>query len=324
MTRLAKLLPFALSLLALLVPASARADNWPTRPIKVIVGFSPGGFTDVLGRLIGQKLQERLGQPVVVENKPGAAGTIGADFVAKSKPDGYTILMGHVNSNSIAPALYPKLPYDVLKDFTPIELVASTPLLLVVHPSVAATDVKGFIALAKSGTGLRFASSGQGSTQHLAADQFMLATGTRMTHIPYKGSGQAIVDLLSGQVELNFESPPNTLQHIAAGKLRVLGITSSKRSPLLANVPTIAEAGVPGFEIGQWFGIFGPPGLPKEITQRLHTEIEAIIKSAEVGDKIKAQGGEVLALGPSEFSAYLAKDTAQWAKLIRDANIKAE
>jgi tripartite-type tricarboxylate transporter receptor subunit TctC len=313
-----------LSMLACVVPATARADTWPTRPIKIIVGFSPGGFTDVLGRLIGQKLQERLGQPVVVENKPGATGTIGADFVAKAKPDGYTILMGHVNSNSIAPALYPKLPYDVLKDFTPIELVASTPLLLVVHPSVQATDIKSFIALAKANPNLRFASSGQGSTQHLAAEQFMLATKITMSHIPYKGSGQAIVDLLSGQVELNFESPPNTLQHIAVGKLRALGITSAKRSPLLPDLPTIAESGVPGFEIGQWFAIFGPAGLPKEITQRLHVEINAIIKSADVADKIKAQGGDVLGLGPAEFTDYLARDTAQWAKLIRDANIKLE
>jgi tripartite-type tricarboxylate transporter receptor subunit TctC len=324
MFRLLKIAACALPLLACLVPVTVRADAWPTRPVKVIVGFSPGGFTDVLGRLIGQKLQERLGQPVVVENKPGATGTIGADFVAKSKPDGYTILMGHVNSNSIAPSLYPKLPYDVLRDFTPIELVASTPLLLVVHPSVAATDVKSFIARAKSNPNLRFASSGQGSTQHLAAEQFMLATKITMTHIPYKGSGQAIVDLLSGQVELNFESPPNTLQHIAVGKLRALGITSAKRSPLLPDVPTIAESGVPGFEIAQWFGIFGPAGLPKDIAQRLHAEINAIIKTPDVADKIKAQGGEVLALGPAEFAEFLARDTAHWAKLIREADIRIE
>ncbi len=314
-----------LSAVALVAPQGAMAQDYPNKPIKMIVGFSPGGFTDVLGRLIAQKLQERLGQPVIVENKVGAAGTIGADFVAKSKPDGYTLLMGHVNSNSIAPALYPKLPYDVLKDFTPIVHVASTPLLLTVHPSVPASDVNSFIALAKkSPGGLRFASSGVGSAQHLAAEQFMLATGTQMNHIPYKGSGQAIVDLLSGQVELNFESPPNTLQHINVGKLKALGITSTKRSPLLPNVPTIAEQGLPGYEMGQWFGVFGPSGMPRELTSRIAGEIIAIIKSPDVAEKINQQGGEVIATGPERFAAFLSKDTAHWAKLIKDANIKVE
>ena len=314
----------ALSAVALIASQGAMAQDYPTRPIKMSVGFSPGGFTDTLGRLIAHELQERMGQPVIVENRAGAAGTIGADFVAKSKPDGYTLLMGHVNSNSIAPALYPKLPYDVIKDFTPIVLVASTPLLLTVHPSVPATDVKSFIALAKKNPNLRYASSGVGSAQHLAAEQFMLATGTRMNHIPYKGSGQAIVDLLSGQVDLNFESPPNTLQHIAVGKLKALGITSAKRSPLLPNVPTIAEQGVSGYETGQWFGVFGPAGLPKELTNKLANEIIAILKSPNVVETINQQGGEVIAIGPDAFASFLLKDTAHWSKLINDANIKFE
>jgi len=314
----------ALSAVALIASQGALAQDYPNKPIKMIVGFSPGGFTDVLGRLIAHKLQERMGQPVIIENKVGAAGTIGADFVAKSKPDGYTLLMGHVNSNSIAPALYPKLPYDVIKDFTPIVHVASTPLLLTVHPSVPANDVKSFIALAKKNPNLRFASSGVGSAQHLAAEQFMLATGTQMNHIPYKGSGQAIVDLLSGQVDLNFESPPNTLQHIAVGKLKALGITSTKRSPLLPNVPTIAEQGVPGYEMGQWFGVFAPAGMPKELTNKLANEIIAIIKSPEVVEKINQQGGDVIATGPEPFAAFLRKDTAHWSKLIKEANIKVE
>ena len=234
---------FAALLLAM--PSLASAQAYPDRPIRMLVGFSPGGFTDVLARLIAQKLQERLGQPVVVENKPGAAGTIAADAVAKAKPDGYTLLMGHSNSNSIAPALYPKLPYDVVKDFTPIVMVASTPFILTVHPSVPATDVQTFIAYAKKETP-RFASSGNGSGQHLAAEQFMLSTGVKMTHIPYKGSGQAITDLLSGQVELNFESPPNTLQHQKAGKLKYLGVTSAKRSSLMPNRADDRRAGTSG------------------------------------------------------------------------------
>ena len=203
--------------------------------------------------------------------------------------------------------------------------MASTPLLLTVHPSVPANDVKSFIELAKKNPGnLRYASSGVGSAQHLAAEQFMLATKTQMNHIPYKGSGQAIVDLLSGQVELNFESPPITLQHIAAGKLKALGITSSKRSPLLPNVPTIAEQGVPGYEMGQWFGVFGPAGMAKELTNKLAQEIIAIIKSPEVVEKINQQGGEVIATGPEQFTAFLPRDTAHWSKLIKEANIKVE
>ena len=313
----------ALLSLTLLVPAAASAQAYPDKPIRILVGFSPGGFTDVLGRLIAQKLQERLGQPVVVENKPGAAGTIAADMVAKAKPDGYTLLMGHSNSNSIAPALYPKLTYDVNKDFTPIVHVASTPFMLTVHPSVPANDVKSFVEHAKKQP-LRFASSGQGSGQHLAAEQFMLLTGTKMTHIPYKGSGQAITDLLSGQVELNFESPPNTLQHIKAGKLKSLGITSAKRSSLLPDVPTIAEQGIPGYEIIQWFGVFGPPGLPKPIVDKLSTEINAIMKTPEFAEKIASQGGDVLGGSPESFAAYIRADAAKWDKLVKGANIKLE
>ncbi len=309
--------------LLILVPVVATAQAYPDKPIRILVGFSPGGFTDVLGRLIAQRLQERLGQPVVVENKPGAAGTIAADQVAKAKPDGYTLLMGHSNSNSIAPALYPKLTYDVIKDFTPIVHVASTPFMLTVHPSVPATDVKSFVEHAKK-TPLRFASSGQGSGQHLAAEQFMLLTGTKMTHIPYKGSGQAITDLLSGQVELNFESPPNTLQHIKAGKLKTLGITSAKRSSLLPDVPTIAEQGIPGYEIIQWFGVFGPPGLPKPIVDKLNTEINAIMKTPEFAEKIASQGGDVHGGSPEAYAAYIRTDTAKWDKLVKGANIKLE
>ena len=313
-------------LVAATVPASAfaQADSYPNRTIRIVVGFSPGGFTDVLGRVIAQKLHERLGQPVIVENKPGATGVIGADLVAKSKPDGYNLLMGHSNSNSVAPALFPKLPYDVIADFTPIVLVASTPLLLTVHPSVKANDVASFIALAKKDPNLRYASSGNGSAQHLAAEQFMLMTKTQMIHVPYKGSGQAIVDLLSGQVELNFDSPPNTLQHIRSGKLKALGITSTKRSALLPNVPTIAESGVPGYEMSQWFGVFGPAGLPPPITNKLATEINAILKSPDVAEKIASQGGDVIGGKPEAFAAFLKTDTVRWAKLIKDANIKPE
>lgn len=316
----------AAALLALPFASTVHAQAWPdNKPIRIVVGFAPGGFTDVLGRLIGQKLSERLGTPVVVENKPGAAGTLGADLVAKSKPDGYTLLLAHSNSNSVAPALYPKLPYNILTDFTPIIPVANTPLLLTVHPSVPAKDVKEFIALARSKPGgLRFASSGGGSAQHLAAERFQLATGTQMTHIPYKGSGQAIVDLLSGQVELNFESPPNVLAHARAGKLRLLAITSNKRSPLLPEVPTMAEAGVRNAEMLQWFAVMGPAKMPADITRRLNTEIAAILKAPDVAAKIHEQGGEIMGGSSEEFAKFIATDSAAFAKLVKEANIKLD
>jgi tripartite-type tricarboxylate transporter receptor subunit TctC len=289
------------------------------------VGFAPGGFTDVLGRLLGQKLSERLGQPVVVENKPGAAGTLGADMVAKAKPDGYTLLLAHSNSNSVAPSLYPKLPYNVVTDFTHISPVANTPLLLTVNDKVPARNVREFIALAKSKPGgLRYASSGGGSAQHLAAERFQLATGTEMIHIPYKGSGQAIVDLLSGQVELNFESPPNVMTHAKAGKLRLLAITSDKRSPLLPDVPTMAEAGVKNAEMLQWFAVMGPARMPADITRRLNTEIAAILKQPDVVEKIASQGGEIMVGTPEEFGKFVAADSAAYARLVKEAKITLE
>jgi tripartite-type tricarboxylate transporter receptor subunit TctC len=310
-------LPFASS------PALAQA--WPDKPIRMIVGFAPGGFTDVLARLLGQKLSERLGQSVIVENKPGAAGTLGADLVAKARPDGYTLLLAHSNSNSVAPSLYPKLPYNVVTDFTPIIAVANTPLLLTVNPNVPARDVKEFIALAKSKPGaLRYASSGGGSAQHLAAERFQLATGTQMTHIPYKGSGQAIVDLLSGQVELNFESPPNVMTHARAGKLRLLAITSNKRSPLLPDVPTMAEAGVKNAEMLQWFAVMGPAKMPADITRRLNTELAAILKQPEVVEKIASQGGEIMGGSTEEFARFIASDSAAFARLVKEAKITLE
>ena len=309
--------------LASLLPGIALAQPYPDKPVRVLVGFSPGGFTDVLARLVSQKLQERLGQPFVVENKPGAAGTIAADQVAHAKPDGYTLLLGHSNSNSIAPALYPKLTYNVIKDFTPIAHIASTPFILTVHPSVTADNVRSFVEYAKTHP-LRYASSGQGSGQHLAAEQFALQSGIKMTHIPYKGSGQAITDLLSGQVELNFESPPNTMQHIKAGKLKALGITSARRSPLLPEVPTIAEQGLSGYEIIQWFGVFGPPGMPKTIVDKLNAEINAIVKLPDVAEKIESQGGTIYGGTPAAFASYIETDTAKWDKLVKAANIKPE
>jgi tripartite-type tricarboxylate transporter receptor subunit TctC len=291
----------------------------------MVVGFAPGGFTDVLARLLGQKLSERLGQPVLVENKPGAAGTLGADLVAKSRPDGYMLLLGHSNSNAVAPALYPRLPYDVVRDFTPVIRVATTPLLLTVNASIPATDVRSFVALAKTRqNGFSYASSGNGSSQHLAAARFMLATQTRMTHVPYKGSGQAIVDLLAGTVDLNFESPPNVLPHLQSGKLKALAITSDKRSPLLPDVPTLAEAGVPNADMLQWFAVLAPAGLPQPILTRLNGELNAILKQPDVVEKIASQGGEIIGGTSKEFADFLPRDVAAWVQLVKEADIRAD
>lgn len=308
-----------------LLGTTVHAATYPDRPIRLVVGFAAGGFTDVLARLIAQKLSVQLGQPVIVDNKAGATGTIGADQVSKSAPDGYTLLLAHSGSNSVAPALYPKLPYDVIKGFTPIIRVASTPMVLTVNPVVPVQDVKGFIAHArKAPNTLSFASSGKGTSQHLAAEMFMQSTGVQMVHVPYRGSGAAITDLLSGVVQLNFESPPNVLPHIKAGKLKPLAITSLQRSPLLPDVPTFDEAGLSKFEMSQWFAVMGPPNMPKPLTQKLNKDIGDILKMPDIVEKIASQGGQIQGGSPEEFAAFLGGDTAKWAKLIKDANIQLD
>ncbi|MGC3984546.1 MAG: tripartite tricarboxylate transporter substrate binding protein [Pseudorhodoferax sp.] len=307
------------------LPLGAVAQDYPAKPIKLIVGYAPGGFTDVAARMLANDLQKRIGQPVIVDNKAGATGTIGADFVAKAAPDGYTLLLAHQNSNAVAPALFPKLPYDVLKDFTPIAAVASTPLLMVVNPKVPARDVKEFVALASKEKGaLRFASSGSGSSQHIGAAQFMLATQTEMVHIPYKGSAQALNDLLSGQVDINFDSPPPTLQFIKSGKLRALAITSAQRSPLLPDVPTMAEAGLPSVEFTQWFGVVGPAGLPAPIVTKLNAAVNAALSSPEIKERLAALGATPMGGSAEDFRNTIQADTQRFAKLVGDAKIKVD
>lgn len=326
MNRLLFLSLSVVATLATIAPfASAQPSSYPDKPIRIVVGFAAGGFTDALARTVAQKLTTNFGQPVIVENKAGATGTIGADSVAKSKPDGYTLLLAHFSSNSVAPALYPKLPYDVNRDFTPIIRLASTPVLLTVKTEFPANDVSGFIAHARKNTNqLSFASSGSGTAQHLAAAQFMQATNTKMIHIPYKGSGAAITDLLSGQVDLNFESPPNILPHVKAGKLKALAITSLTRSPLFPNVPTLNESGLPKFEMSQWFALMGPANMPKEIVDKLNTEVNAILKQPDVVEKIASQGGDIIGGSSAQFVTFLKSDSEKWVKIVKDAGITLE
>ncbi len=252
----------------------ANAQTYPTKPVRLIVGFPPGGGTDVVARVIAQKLTEWWGQAVTVENRAGATGTIGADSVAKAAPDGYTLLMGHVNSHGIAPNLFPKMPYDALKDFVAVAYVGYVPNVLAVHPSVPAKSVKELVALAKAQPGkLNFASSGNGSTQHLAGELFKQLTGTSIVHVPYKGSGDAIKDLLAGVVSMNFDTMPPVLPHIQAGKLRGLAISTPRRLPQLPDVPTFAEEGITGFDVANWYGVMAPAGTPRELVTRLNVDI---------------------------------------------------
>jgi tripartite-type tricarboxylate transporter receptor subunit TctC len=315
----------ALGLTPALWTSMVFAKQYPERPIQLVVGSAPGGFTDVLGRILAQRLSEKFGDGVVVDNRAGASTTIGTNFVAKAAPDGYTLLMGHFAGISVAPSLIAQLPYDPIKDLTPIVRVASTPVILTLTPSVPARNLNELIQyLRQNPNKASFASSGVGTAQHLAAVQFMRATNTKMVHVPYKGSSAAMTDLLAGRVEMNFDSPPNVLPMIRAGKLRAIAITSLKRSPLLPEVPTMDEAGLPKFEMNQWFGVMGPARLPRPIVELLNKEINAILAAPDVVEKISGLGGEVLGGTPQEFADYQKADVAYWAKLMREAGIKAE
>ena len=318
-----KRLRFAVALLAAILPAAAFAQ-WPTHPVKIIVGFAPGGGTDVVARLIAQKLQESFGQPFIVENRAGATGTIAADLVAKATPDGYTLLMGHVNSNAIAPNLF-KTPYDPVADFQPITYVGYVPNILAVYPAVPAKNIGELIALAKAQPGkLSYASSGVGSTQHLAGELFQILTGTKLIHIPYKGSGQAITDLLSGQVAMNFDTMPPVLPHVQAGKLKAFAISTPQRLSQLPDVPTFAEVGITGFDVTNWYGIFAPAKTPRDIVNRLSVEINKAMQDPVTRAKLVEIGTQMGGGTPQDFEAFLKTELAKYAKLVKDAKISID
>ncbi|HUN67370.1 MAG TPA: tripartite tricarboxylate transporter substrate binding protein [Burkholderiales bacterium] len=317
-----KWLAFAAFILA---ASSANAQTYPAKQVRMIVGFPPGGGTDVVARVISQKLTEWWGQPVTVENRAGATGTIGADVVAKSPPDGYTLIMGHVNSHAIAPNLFAKLPYDAIKDFAAVAYVGYVPNVLAVHPSVNAKSVKELVALLKSRPGqLNYASSGNGSTQHLAGEMFKQLTGTSIVHVPYKGSGDAIKDLLAGVVAMNFDTMPPVLPHIQAGKLRGLAISTPKRLPQLAEVPTFVEEGITGFDVANWYGVMAPAGTPRDIVAKLNADINKAMQVPEVRARLEAVGTQLREQSAAEFEAYMKSEVAKYAKLIKDTGIKVE
>jgi tripartite-type tricarboxylate transporter receptor subunit TctC len=311
-----------LTALALGFAASlAAAQSWPAKPITLVVPFPPGGSSDALARAITTPLSQSLGQPVVVESKPGAGATVGADYVAKARPDGYTLLMGAVH-HTIATSVYKKLPYDFEKSFTPITTVALVPNVLVVNAKSPATDVKSLIAQAKAAPGkLSYGSNGNGTVQHLIGTQFSTTTGVELLHVPYKGSAPLTTDLLGGQVDMSFDTLTPLVQHIKAGKLRALAVTTAKRSSTLPDVPTLAEAGMKDFDQGTWFGILAPAATPAEVIARLNAEMVKIIQSPEFRKRMEEIGAEPVGDSPAQMAAQIKDDTAKYAKLVKDAKV---
>ncbi|MGH6625974.1 MAG: Bug family tripartite tricarboxylate transporter substrate binding protein [Burkholderiaceae bacterium] len=315
----------AASVLALgLITGAAFAQTWPAKPISLIVPFPAGGTTDVLARAVGQELSKSLGQPVVVENKPGAGATLGADFVAKSRADGHTLLMGAVH-HTIATSVYKKLPYDFQKDLTPVTTVALVPNVLVVNPNVPAKNVKELLALAKAEPGkLTYGSNGNGTGQHLIGAQFEGMGGVQMLHVPYKGSGPLTTDLLGGQITMSFDTITPVLPHIKGGKLRALAVTTLKRSVALPDVPTLDESGLRGFNLGTWFGVLAPAGTPKEIVTRLNTELVKIIHTPDFKKRMEDIGAEPVGNTPEQMARQIKEDTERFAKLVKDARVTIE
>jgi tripartite-type tricarboxylate transporter receptor subunit TctC len=310
-------LTFALA--ALTLASTAWAQTYPSHPVRIVIPLSPGGTTDVPGRMVAQKLSETLGQQFFVENKAGAGGTIGSDFVAKSRPDGYTLLLT-ASPFVISPHVYKNMPYDALKDFAPVIRIATGPYVLVVHPSLGVKSVKELIALAKKEPGkIDFASSGNGGAQHLVTELFMYMAGIKLNHVPYKGSGPAQQDLMSGIVKVSFVGTPIAIPHVKSGRLNALGVSTAKRSPEMPDVPTIAEAGVPGYEATVWIGMLAPAGTPKEIVAKLNGEIGKLVRTEEMKKLLAPTGMEPDPDTPEQFGAYLKGDYDKWGKVVKES-----
>jgi len=308
-----------------IAPWAAAQEPWPAKPISLVVPFPSGGTTDVLARALADALSKSLGQPVIVESKPGAGATLGADYVAKAKPDGHTLLMGAVH-HTIATSVYKKLPYDFQKDLAPITTVAMVPNVLVVNASLTpAKSVAELIALAKSSPKeLAYGSNGNGTAQHLIGTQFQASTGVNLLHVPYKGSGPLTTDLLGGQVAMSFDTITPVLQHIKGGKLRALAVTTAKRSAVLPDVPTLEEAGLKGFDIGTWFGVLAPAGTPKEVVAKLNAEMVKIIKSPDFGERMRAIGADPIGDSSADMAARIREETTKFAKLVKDGKVTIE
>jgi len=302
---------------------AARAADWPTKPIRLLVGFAPGGGTDTTARAISQKLTASLGQQVIVDNRPGVSGNIAAEITANAPSDGYTVLLSTIGALAINPSLLKKMPFDPIKDLAPVTRAADSTNFLVVHPSVPAKSVKDLIALAKAKP-LNCGSSGVGGAGHLALELFNLQAGTKIVHVPYKGGGPAIIDLLAGNINLIFATGASSINHVKAGKIRALGVTTAKRSALAPELPTIAEAGLPGFEANNWNGVVVPAKTPRAIINRLNKEFTAALSLPDIKEFLFNQGLDAAPGTPEEFAAYIKSETAKWAKVIKAAGIKVE
>ena len=311
-----------LATLACALPAIAQPAAWPNKPVRIVVTFTPGGAPDTLARVLADKWAA-LGQPITVDNKPGAGGNIGADLVAKSPPDGATLVLGTVGTHAINAALYDKMPYNNIRDFTPISFLASTPNLLVVNKSVPANNVQELVALAKREP-LAFGSSGSGTSIHLSGELFNTLAGVKMQHVPYKGRAQAIPDLLGGRIAMIFDNMPSALPLVKSGELKALGVTSAQRSPAAPDIPTIAEAGLPGFEATSWFALFGPAGMPREVQMRINQEVARVLALPDVKEKLATMGLDPHPGTPDALMAIVQSETAKWAKVVKASGAKPD
>lgn len=313
---------------AALLPASRLAvaqDKWPTKTIRFVIPFPAGGTTDIIGRIIAAELHKAWDESVIADNRAGAGGNIGAEAVARAAPDGYTMLVCTVGTHAINESLYSKLNFEPRKDFAPVTLFAMVPNVVVVHPSVKAESIQELIALLKANPGkINYASSGNGTSIHLSAELFKTMTGTEMVHIPYRGSAPAVTDLLAGTVSVMFDNLPSAMPHIKAGKLRALAVTSANRSPSLPDVPTVAEAGVPGYDASSWFGLVAPAGTPKAIVDKTQQAVAEALKLPDVREKLSAQGAEPVGNTPEEFAKFIEQETEKWGKVVRDSGAKVD
>ena len=304
---------------------TAFAQTYPSKPVRIVVPYSAGGGTDIVARAVGQKLNEKWGQSVIVDNRVGANGIIGADAVAKSPADGYTLLMATPAEVSTNPHLYPNIPYSAQRDFTPITLIAVTPLVVAVNPGVPAKSIAELIALAKEKPGtMGYATPGTGSAQHLTGEMLMMSAGIKLVHVPYKGAGQSIPDVIGGQVPIGVYGVLTISQHVRAGRLRVLAVTTPKRSTAYPDFPTLSESGFPGFDTSLWFGLLAPSATPKDVVAKIHDDVIQVLKLPDVKERIASQGAEIVADTPAEFAAFISGESAKYAKIIKQAGVKLE
>jgi tripartite-type tricarboxylate transporter receptor subunit TctC len=308
---------------ATLTVERALAQSYPTKPIRLLVGFPPGGSTDIVARVVGQKLGETLGTQIIIDNRPGASATIAMQACARAAPDGYTLVVGHLGTLAVNPAIFPKLSYDPIRDFAPVSLIAVVPAMLAVHPSLPAKSVKELIALAKARPGqLNYGSSGAGGTPHLAVEYFKLMAGVDIVHVPYKGAGPMTADLVGGQISLTITGIPALMPHVKSARLRALAVSTSKRLPIFPELPTIAET-LPGYEATTWYGVLAPAGTPKDLIARLHDAIARSVKQPDVADRLAGEGAEPVSNTPEAFAAYIKSELARWEKIVKRAGITA-